>query len=366
MTGNLVITDDAVTKTQLEFKAAERRLLCAIVLTKSGVINASPLAKIISRLRSVPYTYALVRLLQGSGVIMRDASREEVAEVGGELDKQGFTYILIPTKELLQPPRVISVRNVSVSEVSLSFVTRREESFSVSWNDFLTITCGCVEREKDRTRWEEVEYVSDAARGKNIIETPSRRLIIGFMLSSGMSSLQFECNLVDEQLYDSQFENTAKHPFEKIGKIIYKMYNKQAQNKGMRRLAYSGIKGPWNKLSFQTTDQLREYNLWLAVLRKYQVNVIGMKHSGFSILALVQPEFTIEEAVVPAPKPAPVPIPVPAQKQEAVFEIPVGQEEAPVLPDASGILMEHSTLITISASVAVVLLLIWIILLLIG
>jgi hypothetical protein len=360
MQGTLVVTDEAVVETQLEFKPAERRTLCAIVLTRSGSVEASPLARIISRLRSIPYADVLRRLRQGSGIIMRDATPDEAKEVGAELTRQGFPYILLPTRELIAPPRVTEVKNVNVSEVSLTFVTRDNEAFTAPWGELFIITCGCVKREEPGTRplyGGETGYQFDSFTLPKE-EVSAQRLVITFLLSFGLVSMQLECNLPEDSCAEEQKPYLPKHPVEKVGRVIYQMHAKQAQNKGMRILSLSGMSGAWKGLTFESVDQLRQYNMWLAVLRKYQVNIIGIKHSGFSILALVQPKFVVEEEVLAAAQ-----LPARARAEREKISLPAAAEPS-ITPEPGGLLVERGKLIIVSTIVTVILLLLWILLVL--
>lgn len=353
MPETLVVTDEAVVQTQLEFKAAQRRLLVAIVLTRSGSIEASPLARIISRLRAVPYSSVLRKLVQGSGIIMRDASREEAAEVGAELTRQGLRYILIPTRELLQSTRVTEIKDVKVSEVSLTFITRENEAFAAPWGELFIVTCGCVKRDQSVTRYRRAEFPLHSLAQEE--EAPAKRLVMTLSLSLGAVSVQLECNIPGEPPAEEQ-QYLPKHPFEKIGRVIYQMHTKQAQNKGMRILSLSGIKGAWKGLIFPSADQLREYNMWLAALRKYQVNVVGTKRSKFSILALNQPKFIIEEEMLTAAQLLRI---ARAEREKAVL-LPAPTIAPSPVPDKGGILVERSTLIKVSTIVAIILFVLWI------
>jgi hypothetical protein len=362
MQGTLVVTDEAVVQTQLEFKSAERRLLCAIVLTRSGSVESSPLARIISHLRSIPYTSVLRRLIRGSGIIMRDATREEAAEVGAELTRQGFQYILVPTRELIQPPQVREIKNVNVTEVSLTFVTRDSEAFTAPWGELFIVTCGCVKREESATRppfGGEIGYLPGSFLQEKE-EVSAQRLIMTFFLSFGLTSMWLGCNLPEDASAEEKERYLPKHPFEKIGRVIYQMHAKQAQNKGMRILSLSGMKGAWRGLTFESVEQLREYNMWLAVLRKYQVNVIGIRHSKFSILSLIQPKFVVEEEVLAA---AQLLRRARAEREKASLSA-IASAEPSIPSEPRGLLVERSTLIRVSAIVMVILLILWILLVL--
>jgi hypothetical protein len=324
-------------------RTARAQPLSAIVITRSGPVQFMPLVRLISELRSCELSEVAPRLVNSSGIILRDATPEEVEAASEEFRRQDVPFVLISTGKLPELTEVAQLFRVRVGASGIRLRRDDGRHVDVKWKNVLTVTCVRLKRQiKEGT------------------EAPAR-LILSIFTRNPFACYQLTENIASGVQRFTRLSHQPNVRFERVGRAIYETFPHAAQNKGMRILANYGVSGKWKGLTFEKLEQAYSYNYWLAVLRRYQSAGRPKTEPRFSIPWLRRIEFE------PEAKPAysfaryrvrPGPVPAPVRERPPIVVVPPQDW----MPEVTRQVSARSTWLNVASLIAAICLAVYIIL----
>jgi len=247
---------------------------CAILRKSLDSIPIAQVGRLIAKELKKPL-FDITRMITATrGFLAKDVPEDSARRLIPKIEELGVDIFVVPMESLSVLPEVGRFGSGTFSRDGLKcevIYWDGWQSIERPWSDVILISCGRISRASSPTARKELEGVPETEAD----EGGAYQFLMDIILNDGEkpgTRIRIEEHLPhasEEEMTGITTAIITEAELMQIARQIVQFSADIPKNEGVRKMAFDGAKGYWERATFQTRRDFDDYNVWLLELVKY-------------------------------------------------------------------------------------------------